>query len=224
LKFFEFLALYDYCEGLGALIALIALIYSLRYSGRHPAFWIIPYYFAFWLLMVGVEFYFYISPRGDPFASAFDNACTAIFTLFEFCAFSLLILHYIAGAGRRLAIKLNTIIFFIAEIFLYFRAFPRNPIFSMSMLETLALVPPCVLYFYELFTNMNTRALKGRPSFWIVTGILYQSVFNATLTLSMQYMGRFSEGAYAFGILFYCILFLLFMRAYKCIPEERVVV
>jgi hypothetical protein len=223
LKIFDFLALHDYCEGLGILIVLIAFIFSLRYSGRHRAFWIIPYYFAFWLLMEGVEFYMYISPPGNHFANALDNVCTAIFTVFEFCVFSLLILHYITGAGRRLAIKLNTIIFFIAEIFLFYRKFPRNPIFSMGMVETAALVLPCVIYFYELFTNMNTRALKDRPSFWIVTGILYQGVFNMSLTISMEYIGRFSDGAYAFGILFYCVLFALFIRAYKCSPEERVV-
>jgi hypothetical protein len=222
-KIFEFLALHDYFEGLMILIVLIALIFSLRLYGRHRALRILPYYFAFWLLMCGVEFYQFISPRGDPFAKALDSTGAAILTIFEFCVFSLLILHYITGAGRRLAVKLNTVIFFIVEIFLYFRAFPRNAIFSMCILEAAALILPCVIYFYELFTSMNTKALKDRPSFWIVTGIIYQAVYNASLTLSMEYMGRFSDGAYAFAILFYCILFVLFMRAYKCSPEERVV-
>lgn len=220
MKFFEFLALHDYFEGLMIFVCLIAFIFSLRYYRRHRALRIVPYYIAIWLLMDGVEFYNYISPRGDRFANALDNIGAVIITIFEFCVFSLLILRFIEGARRRLAIKLNTVIFFIAEIFLYFRAYPRNPIISMCMLEAAALVLPCVFYFYELFTNMNTKALKDRPSFWIVTGIIYQGVYNACLTLSMAYMGRFSDGAYDFAILFYCILFVLFMRAYKCKPEE----
>jgi hypothetical protein len=219
-KFFEFLALHDYCDGLVIFIILIAFVFSLRHYGRHRALRIIPYYFGCWLLMEGVEIYWYISPRGDRFPNVL-SAIAASFAIFEFCVFSLLILHYVAGAGRRLAVKLNTVIFLIAEIFLYFRAFPRSAVVSMNLLEAAALVPPCVIYFYELFTNMNTKALKDRPSFWVVTGIIFQAAYNASLLLSMEYMGRFSDGAYALGILFYCILFVLFMRAYKCSPEER---
>jgi hypothetical protein len=218
-KFFEFLALYNYCEGLFIVVALIAFIFSLKHYSRHRAFLIIPYYFGFWLLMAGTEFYWYISPPGGRFTYGL-NLITASFTIFEFCVFSQLILHYIVGAGRRLAVKLNTAIFFIAEIVLYFRAFPRNPIASMCLLESAALVPPCVIYFYELFTNINTKTLRDRPSFWVVTGIMCQNTYNTCLLLSMEYMGRFSSGAYTFAILFYCVLFVLFMRAYKCSPEE----
>jgi len=204
------------------LITLIAFIFSLRHYGRHRAFRIIPYYFGFFLLTGALEFYRYISPRVDPVADMVDTTGAAMLTIFEFCVFSLLILHYITGAGRRLVLKLNTGIFFIAEIFLYLRAFPRNPVISMCKLETVGLVLPCGFYLYEVFTNMNTKALKDRPSFWIVSGIIYQTVYNACLTASMMYLGRFSDGAYAFAIFFYCILFVLFMRAYKCPPEERV--
>jgi len=220
-KFFEFLALYDYCEALLVFTILVAFIFSLRHHGRHRAFRIIPYYFGSWLLMEGVQFYWYISPRSDRFANLL-NLTTALFIVFEFCVFSLLILPYIEGAGRRLAIKLNMAIFFMAEIFLYFRAFPRNQIVPMSMVAAAALVPPCAIYFYELFTNLNTKALKDRPSFWIVTGITCQTAYNASLLVSMEYTGRFGNGAYDFAILFYCILFVLFMRAYKCSPAEWV--
>lgn len=202
------------------IINLIAFFFSLKHYGRHRAFRIIPYYFGSWLLMEGTQFYWYTSPPGDRFTYVL-NLITACFIIFEFCVFSQLILYYIAGAGRRLVMKLNTVIFFIGEIFLYFRGFPRNPIVSMCLLESAALVPPLVIYFYELFTNMNTKALKDRPSFWVVTGIMCQNVYNTCLTLSMEYMGRFSSGAYTFAILFYCVLFVLFMRAYKCRPEER---
>jgi hypothetical protein len=121
-----------------------------------------------------------------------------------------------------LAVKLNTVIFFMAEIFLYFREFPRNPYFWMGLLEAVALLPPCVIYYYELFTGIDTTALKDRPSFWVITGIICQAACNAFLMVSMKYMGRFGDGAYAFGILFYCILFVVFMRAYKSSPEGKI--
>jgi len=221
-KFFEFLALYDYSEGLILFIVLVAFIISLRHYSRHRALRILPYYFAFWLLMEAAEFYRYISSPNHRVTLAL-NAMAVSFTIFEFCVFSLLILHYVVGAARRLAVKLNTVIFFIAELILYFRSFPRNALVSINLLEAVALVPPCAIYFYEFFTNMNTKALKDRPSFWVVTGIICQGAYNASLLLSMEYMGRFGDGAYTLGILFYCILIVLFMRAYKCSPEERVV-
>lgn len=220
MKLFEFLALYDYTEGLNVFTALITFIYSLRYYGRHRALRIVPYYVGSCLLLAGVYFCRYISPPSDRFTNTLYTTGTAAFTLFELCVFYLLILHYVEGAGRRLVIKLNAVIFFIAEIYVYFRAFPRNPLYSMSMVEVVALVPPCAIYFYELFTNMNTKAIKDRPSFWVVIGIVYQSACGACMLLSMEYMGRLGDGAIALGNLFYCVLFVLIMRAYKCSPEE----
>jgi len=204
-------------------ITLIAFIFSLKQYGQHRFLRILSYYFAFFLLAEGMEFYMYISPKGDRFAVLLASLWDDALTIFEFCVFSLLILRYIVGAGRRLAVKLNTVIFFIAEIILFFRTNPRNSIIPLGLLEAAAIVPPCIIYYYELFTSMNTKALKDRPSFWVVTGILCQGICNSSLTISMEYMGRFGDGAYDFGILFYCILFLLLLRAYKSSPEERAV-
>lgn len=222
-KFFEFLALHDYFEGLMLFTTLIAFIFSLKHYRQHRSLRILSYYFAFFLVAEGMEFYFYISPKGDRFALLLATLWIDALTIFEFCVFSLVILHYIVGAGRRLAVKLNTVIFFIAEIIVFFQTFPRNSIIPLGLLEAAAIVPPCVIYYYELFTSMNTKALKDRPSFWVVTGIICQGICNSSLILSMEYMGRFGDGAYNFGILFYCILFVLLMRAYRSSPEERVV-
>ena len=220
MKVFEFLAQHNYCEGLLLFTALIAFVFSWRHYDRNRAFRIIPYYIGACLLLETVGFISYVSPRGDRFVSSLELISTIAFTIFEFCVFSLLILHYIAGAARRLAIKLNAVLFFMGEIFLYLRAFPRIPILRMCQLELIALVPPCMIYFYELFTSMDTKALKDRPSFWLVTGIICLGVFSLTSMLTFMYMGQFGDGAYALGNLFYCILFVLFMRAYKCNPQE----
>lgn len=203
-------------------IVLIAFIFSLKYYSRHRAFRVLPYYFGGWIVMVGQQFYWYISPFAVRYAYVLHGIAAA-FTVFEFCVFSLLILHFIAGVGRRFAIKLITVILSIAEIVLYFRTVPRNPVVSMGLLEAGGVMLFCAVYYFELFTDMNTKPLKDRPSFWIVTGIICQNTYNTSLVLSMEYMGRFSDGAYTFGILFYCLLFVLFMRAYKCHPEEKAV-
>lgn len=203
-------------------IVVIAFIFSLKYYSRHRAFRVLPYYFGAWIVMVGQQFYWYISPFAGRYAHVL-HAIAAAFTVFEFCVFSLLILHFIAGAGRRFATKLIAVSLSIAEIFLYFRMVPRNPVVLMGLLEAGGVMLLCAVYYYELFTDMNTTPLKDRPSFWIVTGIICQNTYNTSLVLSMEYMGRFSDGAYTFGILFYCLLFVLFMRAYKCQPEEKVV-
>jgi len=201
--------------------ALITLIFSLRHYSRHRAFRIIPYYLGCFFLQTILDFNRYLSPR-DRAAISLDLIGNTAFTIFEFCVFSLLILRYIEGYGRRLAIKVNAVLFFIAAFFLYLHAFPKIPIYSLGQLELIALVPPCVIYFFELFTTVNTKALKDRPSFWIVTGIAYMDVCSFTLNLSFEYLGRFGDGAYALGSLLYCILFVLIMRAYKCSPAEWV--
>jgi hypothetical protein len=222
-KFFEFLSLHNYCEGIMIFTALIAFIFSLRHYGRNRAFRIIPFYIGSCLLLETMEFIKYVSPGDDRLVSLLEQITIGAFTVFEFCVFSLLILHYIAGPARRLAIKLNALLYFIGVIFLYLGAFPQIPVYPMSQLELIALVPPCVIYFYELFTSTSTRALKDRPSFWLVTGIICLGAFSLMSMLTIAYIGRFADGAYALGNLFYCILFVLFMRAYKCSPEELVV-
>jgi hypothetical protein len=202
-KIFEFLAQHNYCEGLMIVTALITFIFSLRYYGRRRAFRIIPYYIGFCLFQeLVVGFYWYVSPSGDRLANSLESISIIAFTIFEFCAFSLLIFSFIAGAGRRLALKLNAVVFFIAEILLYLRTFPRISIYSNSLFELIALVPPCLIYFYELFTTTNTKALKDRASFWVVLGVASLSVFSFTLLLSFEYLGRFGDGAYALGYVF----------------------
>lgn len=204
---------------------MIAFIYSLKHYRSHPAFRIIPYYIGFCLVQTfAVDFYRYVSPPGDPFAVSLEQISTVVLTIFEFCAFSFLILHFITGRGRRLAIKVNIVLFFIVEIFLFQREVPRIPIYSMCLTELIALAPPCIMYFYELFTNTNTKALKDRPSFWIVIGITCLGVFCLASLLTFEYVGRFGEGAYMLADFFYCLLFVFFMRAYKASPPESAAV
>ena len=220
MKLLEFLARYSYFESLLIFVLLIAFICSLKNYRRHRALRILPWYFGGFLLLAGIEFYWFSSPKDDRFALTLYNTSAAFTTVFEFCVFSVLILPSIGGAGRRLAIKLNMVVFSIAEIFLYFRMLPRVPVVQMNLLQAIALVLPCAVYFYEVLTNMDSRPLRDRPSFWVVSGIIYQGIYNLCLLLSMEYMGKFSDGAYVFAILFYCLLFVLFMRAYKCSPED----
>lgn len=220
MKLLEYLAQYNYCETLFILVLLTAFVYSLRNYRRHRALRVLPYYFGAFMLLEGIQFYWYSSPRDDRFATVFYNTSTACITVFEFCVFSLLFMRFTAGARRRLVIKLNLVIFCIADIILFFRTFPGNPAVSINLLQGIGLLTPIAIYFYELFTNMDTRPLKDRPSIWIVSGIIYQALYNFFLLLSMEYLGKYSDGAFAFAILFYCLLFVLFMRAYKCRPEE----
>lgn len=223
MNYFEFLALHHYGQGLMIFTALVAFIFSLRHYGRHRAFRIVPYYLGYFFLQAAIiDFNWYASPRGDRFANSLEQISTFILTIFELCVFSLLILHYITGAARRLAIKLNVILFFMGVVFLYFRSFPQLPTYSLFLLEPIALVLPGVVYFYELFTIVNTKPLKDRPSFWIVSGIMYLSVGSLTSMLSLEFLGRFGDGAFALGNLFYSIFFVLIMRAYKCSPDSRV--
>lgn len=199
---------------------LITFIFSLRHCGRHRAFRIIPYYVGLFLIQSTiVDFYWYLLPR-DRSAIAIEDISTTVFTIFEICAFSLLILQYIVGAGRRLAIKLNLVLFVMVEIFFSLRALPPITSLQISLVEPVALALPGVIYFYELFTIVNPKALKDRPSFWIVSGILYLSVVSVISMLTFEYIGRFGGDAYALGNIFYSILFVLFMRAYKCNPDE----
>ena len=221
MKILEFLALHNYCEGLMVLTALIAFILTLRHPGRNVAIRIIPSYLGCLLIAMAIDFYSYSSPVGNRLAASLEWISTTVITLFEFCVFSLLILYYIESSRLRLAIKLIAVLFFAAEIVVFFWAFPNIPIFSICLLEAIALVPVWSIYFYEVFSATNSKSPKDQASLGLVIGIMSLGAYSLITFLSRKYLGRFADGAYAFGNLAYSVFFVLLVRACKRnVPES----
>jgi|GraSoiStandDraft_1057264.scaffolds.fasta_scaffold129824_2 hypothetical protein len=91
----------------------------------------------------------------------------------------------------------------------------------VGALEFLFLVPPSFVYFYELLKNDPVVNLYQRPSFWIVTGILFYSVISIPYLLIDRFVyDNQYEHRYLLDLAFFYIPFslnLIFLtRAFLC--------
>jgi len=83
-----------------------------------------------------------------------------------------------------------SLIIFSALVFLYF--FTRFSFlthrfryvsFALGVLEFFILIPPSLIYFYELLKTDSVLSLNNRPSFWIATGIFSFCIISAPFYL-----------------------------------------
>ncbi len=209
------------------LATVIALVFSIRHYQSHRTLRIFTYYIFFSLLTDIAAFWERASSgigHGEHIAL---NIYYNLFIVIEFLAFSLFILHYIRKRSARLAIKTTIIVFlamFLWISFIHFGFVPSRQYINYIIAESVFLVLPCLIYYYELFITLTARPLKDEPSFWAVTGIFVLKSCSIPLWLTLTWLGRFALIAFSLNSVLYCILFILLVRAYCCSPDKRVAI
>jgi hypothetical protein len=78
------------------------------------------------------------------------------------------------------------------------------------------LVPPCLIYFYQLFQTNDPQPLKDQPAFWVITGVLFLKACSIPLLLTVDLMTGYQNSAYTLNYILYTVLFVLLIRAYLC--------
>jgi hypothetical protein len=58
----------------------------------------------------------------------------------------------------------------------------------LDVLELLFLIPPCIVYYFQLLKIKSDIPLFKRPSFWIITGIFFYSLFEIPFLLIQKYI------------------------------------
>jgi hypothetical protein len=209
------------------LATVIALVFSIRYYRSHRSLRIFTYYIFFSLLADIAAFWERASGRIGYSEHIALNIYYNLFIVIEFLAFSLFILHYVRKRSARLAIKTTIIVFlgiFFLISFVHFDFVPRLKYIIYIIAESVFLVFPCLIYYYELFITVTPRPLKDEPSFWAVTGIFVLKSCSIPLWLTLTWLGRFAPIAFSLNSVLYSILFILLIRAYCCSPDKRVAI
>lgn len=91
----------------------------------------------------------------------------------------------------------------------------------VSALEFCLLLPPCFLYFRQLFKTSSPLKLTKRPTFWIVSGIFFFSLISIPYYLLMSY---FVQSGYQYRTLLssafyyfpFTINFIFILKAFLC--------
>jgi len=221
LKFLLFLEK-NYCgNGLMMIATLAALVVSLRYYNRHKDLRIFTYYILFSFLQDLTEF-FAPAVKMDKITSRIILASSEYaFMLFEFIVCNYFILQHLSSARRRMAVKVNALIFFCLLLYMGLRYYKVIYLRSFFLFEAIFLVLPCLLYFYELFVNVRPEPLKNQPSFWIITGILFLNACSIPMLLTVGLLGKYSQAAFFLNFILYSIFFILIIRAYLCTPINQ---
>ena len=142
-----------------------ALVVSIRYYNRHKDLRIFTYYILFSFLQSLTEL---IVRTGDldkltsrTILASSENA----FMLFEFVVCNYFILRQLTSVRRRKTLKINALIYFCFLLWVGVRHYKEVYLNTFFFFESIFLVLPCLLYFYELFVNIRPEPLKNQPSF-----------------------------------------------------------
>jgi hypothetical protein len=204
------------------LVTSIALVFSIKYYRRHSSLRVFPFYICFSLL-TDITSIWERTGRGIGQGIQFGlNICYNIFIVFDFLVFSLFILYYVNGPSRRLAIK--GIVFIGMLLWIWFVHFDVAPGITYIGVESMLLIFPCLIYYYELFVTLTPRQFNREPSFWIVTGLFLVKACSIPLWLTLDRLGRFAFMAFSLNVALYIVLFILLIKAYRCSPGKRVTV
>lgn len=202
---------------------LAALAVSIIYYRRHRRLRIFTWYIAFSFLQdMAVFFAFLSSPTSRPPMASLPMSIMVVsrhvFMVFEFVIYNLFILYYIKSHKWRRVIWMNGFIFFVVLLLTvarFYNYLNTHPIYY-PLLESIFLVPPCLIYFYQLFTTIDPGSLKDQPPFWVITGMLFLKACSIPLYLTVQLMVGYENAVYTLNYVLYIVMFVLLIRAYFC--------
>jgi hypothetical protein len=226
LKLFRLLSLNYYSIALLLICTVAALVISIVHYRRHRRLRIFTYYIIFSLLQDSTALFFMLTLPMDrrPAVGVLVTILTVSygFLFFEFITYNLFILQYINSRLWRRVVRINAWTFFVLLLsgftgiskYLF-----RNPLYYF-LLETISLVPPCLIYFYQLFRTGDPEPLRNQPAFWVITGLLSLKACSIPLLLTVQLMIGYENAVYSLNYILYTVLFVLLIRAYLCPPPK----
>lgn len=211
----------EYARGTMILLTLVTLLVSIRYYRRHKRLQIFTYYILFSLVQDCSDIYQHVFVGGNrQIVLATHGVITNLFMLMEFIVCTRFILQELHSRTRRRVVRVNALIFFAVVILfccLNHMFIIRGAFFFF---ESLFLILPSLVYFYELFVSAHATSLKDQPGFWIITGILFLNCCSVPMYMVLGAAGRFSYTIFDFNYVLYDLFFCLLIRAYLCPPED----
>jgi hypothetical protein len=211
------------------LIAIIGLFYSIINTGRFRNSTLIPFFFAGYIITNFVSLFDSATyPDFRPFTLVLKHSIELFDTSLEFYIFYQIIKDEIINVKIKrwtgfvltlyFALVLTVLIFQFSQAH-FLKQITLQTVFT---LEAVCLIILCIFYFVDLLSNFSSPKLISEPSFWIITGISFFMVCTLPFSIISNYLINSDYKLYIqlFSIfdVFYCLLFLMIIRAYQCRP------
>jgi hypothetical protein len=227
-KFMNFLDQRYYGDVVMTVFELIAIITGFLFLKKDK----IGVYFLIYLLcdfyIVLNYWYFELSEIiSEKKISFFVNIANVLISLIGFLVYYYFFFKII---HNRFVIKLMKILLLIfivlvgAFLTTEFSFLTNRPAYISDLIsstEFLFLLPPCFIYFYELLKIDSIINLFKRPSFWVVTGIFFNSLVSVPFFLIDRFFfSNHNEYRFLILLLFFnvplTINFIFLTRAFLC--------
>jgi hypothetical protein len=150
------------------------------------------------------------------------NTSVNIFVVIEFVFSYIFLLQVISSGKKRAILRIlgSAFLLFLLGLWSFqFEVFYYYVSDFILVLESLLLVIPCLVYFYELFKFPRPIDLIHDPFFWAVTGILFYHSCIIPLYLLAVPISKMTENyamIFSLNNVLYTILFLSFICASTC--------
>lgn len=184
------------------LIALITCIFHARKSFIGKLF---IFYIATDLTLYLAHYYLYLQDNINYNKQLFYSTSNVYISLVELLVYYFFFYKVLNIRKYRPVFLILASIYTILAITYIFTKFNfisnRSTYYSflLTAIEFCLLIPPCILYYRQLFNFIKSDPLTKRPSFWIVTGIFFYSLISIPYFLLTVY---FSESKFQYqGIL-----------------------
>jgi hypothetical protein len=221
-KYFET----DYFFNLASfIIGILGFLASLRINRTNNNLYLFKYYFLSYVVCTLAVYFEVILFTHSPRILFESIRYTDL--LFTFSEFLIPIIFF-----QRLFIKRkieSNAIFFAKYTFLVvsvglliFDMVRLNELSYVTMeniftLQAICLLVPCIFYYRMAFIESPGRApISELPEFWIVTGISFFMLCTLPFSLLTNLLSSTFNTNYIIFDIFYCLLFLAFIRAFWC--------
>jgi len=170
-------------------VTIVASVISLIQWRINKELRLITYYLLATSLIDIISSYYEIFSK-DRNKEMIMGFCSEIYVMTELTIFFAYLYKNIVKVRMRIIIKIIFILFFLLISCIsathYFHYYD-HPGYSITAIESLFIIIPCLFYFYELFLAQQID-LRSHPSFWIVSGILFYNCCSIPIFLLFDYI------------------------------------
>jgi hypothetical protein len=217
-----------YTQAMTFVLAAVTIFIALKNWNRSGNLRSLFPFFTFYFLLQVITLYACLSyTRNDRNLLLIFRYFDFVTTVTEFLAFSYYAKGQIKNEHLKSIIRKAQIFFLLVASILFTVTIINYRITQATLqytysIEAAFLIVISFYYYYDLFKQQPSFQLLELPSFWVITGMSFFMVCTLPFSIFGQFIVKSNYRLYlqVFCIfnIFYCLLFLMIIKAYKCKP------
>jgi hypothetical protein len=226
------LKIFYYSDILMLVVELIALTIAIRHSKKNKFYLLFVFYIGFDLLFLLANFYLLSSTKIRPtFKYEFRVTTNSLIGFVELWVYYYFFRSVLNNKIISRVLKIVQV-FYLCLVLLFL--FTRLRFISddygyvsdlIEVLDFIFLIPPCIVFYFELLNNKSKLQLFERPSFWIVTGIFFYALVSIPFYLLQKSLNVSHNLQRLLVVAFYYLPFILnilfLTKAFLCKADLR---